>query len=74
MNALVPILASVFNAAVEEGPSILTFIDAVRNHPTTSPAVKAQLDDLAARIAADETEADNLPPLPDVPTPAPAAK
>lgn len=74
MIALVPVLAALFNAAVEEGPSIISFIDAVRNHPTTSPAAKAQLDDISAKLTADETEADNLPPLPDVPVPVPTAK
>lgn len=69
MTSFIPILVAGFNAAVEIEPSVATIIDAIRNHPTTSAAVKAQLDDIAVKIAADETEADNLPPLPDAPVP-----
>lgn len=66
MTSFIPILVSAFNAAVEIEPSVVNIIDGIRNHPATSAAVKTQLDAIAATIAADEDEADSLPPLPDV--------
>ena len=70
--SVLSILVWAFNAAVELEPSIAKLIDAVRTHPSTSAAVKAQLDDLGAQIKADEAEADALPPLPDPPPTAPS--
>lgn len=74
MTSFIPILVAGFNAALEFEPDVAKVIDAIRNHPQTSAAVKAQLDQLDLDIQADEAEADALPPLPDVPPPAPTAR
>lgn len=68
MSSVITLLVWAFNAAMEIEPSVAKLIDAVRNHPSASPAVKAQLDDIDAQLKADEAEADALPALPDPPT------